>query len=68
MWGICTVCVRYRVEVKVNLEVEGVKDNQICESENKVQKPWAVEGPGDSQRNNLFLKGCKADKVRYHRA
>ena len=30
---------RYHVEVDVNLEVEAVKDNQICESENKVQKP-----------------------------
>ena len=30
---------RYHVEVNVNLEVEAVKDNQICESENKVQKP-----------------------------
>ena len=53
------------VEVNVNLEVEAVKDNQICESDNKVQKHWAVNGSGDSQMNNLFLKECKADKVRY---
>ena len=30
---------RYHVEVNVKLEVEAVKDNHICESENKVQKP-----------------------------
>ena len=42
------MCVRYHVEVNVNLEVEAVKDNQICESENKVQKPlpppWGLRG------------------------